>query len=116
MKMMYLVEGRNPKETRGQYVLSIESAYAILEEMKQDFIKVNIYEKINGEYKRIEKWEREMTNYDWLNSLPIEQQAEAMSNIAFKVATFYNGWRKPDNSLYKKEFWLEWLKQPHTKE
>ena len=41
-KMMYLVEGRNPKETRGQYVLTKEAAYAILEEMKQDFIKVNI--------------------------------------------------------------------------
>ncbi|MBR2248297.1 MAG: hypothetical protein IJ880_14960 [Bacilli bacterium] len=123
--MMYLVEGRNPKETRGQYVLTKEAAYAILEEMKQDFIKVNIYEKNNGEYKRIEKWEREMTNYDWLNSLPIEQQAEALSNIAFKVATvatFYNGMEKPDsintatNSLYKKNFWFVWLKQPYKED
>ena len=42
---MYLIEGRGTHETRGQYVLSKESAYAIFEEMKQDFPKVNIYEK-----------------------------------------------------------------------
>ena len=112
--MMYLVEGRNAHETRGQYVLSKEAAYAILEEMKQDFLKVNIYEKVDGEYKRIEKWEREQTNYDWMNSLPIEEQAEAMAHLAFEIANYYNGWRKPDNSLYTKEHWLTWLKQPHT--
>lgn len=111
--MMYLVEGRNPKETRGQYVLSIESAYAILEEMKQDFSKVNIYEKVDGEYKRIEKWEREQTNYDWLNSLPIEEQAEAMANLVFRATGEYNRERYPSNRWFKKEYWLEWLKQPH---
>ena len=112
---MYVVEGRNQKETRGQYVVTKESAYAIFEEMKQDFPKVNIYEKIDEEYKHIEKWERVQTNYDWLNSLPIEEQAEEMSNLAFKIATYYNGWRKPDNSLYTKEHWLNWLKEVHKK-
>ena len=112
-KIMYLVEGRNPKDTKGQYVLTKESAYAIFEEMKQDFPKVNIYEKIEEEYKHIEKWEHAQTNYDWLNSLPIEEQAEEMSNLAFKIATYYNGWRKPDNSLYTKEHWLNWLKEVH---
>lgn len=73
---MYLVEGRLNHETRGQYVLSKESAYAIAEEMKNDFPKVNIYAKENGEYKRIEKWERPMTRDEWLCSLTTEERAE----------------------------------------
>lgn len=111
--MMYLVEGRNAHETRGQYVLTKKAAYAILEEMKQDFFKVNIYEKVNGEYKRIEKWERPQTNYDWLNSLPIEEQAEAMANLVF-IATWENREKHLNNRWFKKEYWQEWLKQPHV--
>lgn len=112
--MMYLVEGRNSKETRGQYVLTKEAAYAILEEMKEDFFKVNIYEKVDGEYKRIEKWERKQTNYDWLNSLPMEEQAEAISNLVFRATGEFIRERVVSNRWFKKEYWLEWLKQPHA--
>ena len=110
---MYLVEGRNAHETRGQYVLSKEAAYAIFKEMKQDFLKVNIYEKVDGEYKRIEKWERKQTNHDWLNSLPIEEQAEAIAKLVFKATGEFNRERTPSNRWFKKEYWGEWLKQPH---
>ena len=79
--MMYLVEGRNPKETRGQYVLTKEAAYAILEEMKQDFLKVNIYEKVDGEYKRIEKWERPLSNREWVNSLSDEEFSAWLADV-----------------------------------
>lgn len=82
--MMYLVEGRNPKETRGQYVLSIDSAYAILEEMKQDFQKVNIYEKTNGEYKRIEKWKRLLSNREWVNSLSNDEFSAWLADVVSK--------------------------------
>lgn len=109
--MMYLVEGRNPKETRGQYVLSKEAAYAILEEMKKDFLKVNIYEKENGEYKRIEKWERQLTNYDWLNSLPIDEQAEALNDLYwefdYRARLYYNF--EPTKESFEK-----WLKKLHN--
>ena len=98
---MYLVEGRNPKETRGQYVLSIDSAYAILEEMKQDFQKVNIYEKTNGEYKRIEKWERLLSNREWVNSLSNDEFSAWLADVVSK---------QNKNRLE----WYWWLNQPHT--
>ena len=98
--MMYLVEGRNPKETRGQYVLTKEAAYAILEEMKQDFIKVNIYEKTNGEYKRIEKWERLLSNREWANSLSNDEFSAWLADVVSK---------QNKNRLD----WYWWLKQPH---
>ena len=110
---MYLVEGRNLHETRGQYVLTLDSACAIFEEMKQDFQKVNIYEKVSGEYQRIEKWERELTNYDWLNSLPIDEQAEAIAKLVFKATGEFNRERTPSNRWFEKEYWLAWLKEVH---
>ena len=81
---MYLVEGRNPKETRGQYVLTKEAAYAILKEMKKDFQKVNIYEKINGEYRRIKKWERLLSNREWVNSLSDDEFSEWLADVVSK--------------------------------
>ena len=98
--MMYLVEGRNPKETRGQYVLSIESAYAIMEEMKQDFQKVNIYEKTNGEYKRIEKWERLLSNREWVNSLSNDEFSAWLADVVSK---------QNKNRLE----WYWWLNEKH---
>lgn len=101
--MMYLVEGRNPKETRGQYVLTKESAYAILEEMKQDFQKVNIYEKTNGEYKRIEKWERLLFNREWVNNLSDDEFSAWLADVVSK---------QNKNRLE----WYWWLTQPHREE
>lgn len=119
--MMYLVEGRNPKETRGQYVLTKESAYAILEEMKQDFLKVNIYEKENGEYKRIEKYEREQTEREYLNSLSDEEFAEwilGVSDECFDCGKSDNGdcpFGKAQGvcTCINKDSVVKWLKQPH---
>lgn len=118
--MMYLVEGRNPKETRGQYVLTKESAYAILEEMKQDFLKVNIYEKENGEYKRIEKYEREQTEREYLNSLSDEEFAEWILDVSdecFDCGKSDNGdcpFGKAQGvcTCINKDSVVKWLKQP----
>ena len=113
---MYLVEGRNAHETRGQYVLSKEAAYAIFEEMKLDFLKVNIYEKENGEYKRIEKYEREQTEREWLNSLSDEEFAEWIENVIV-FADKYRPYSKVDVGwLDLKQAWMKWLKQPHATE
>ena len=109
--MMYLIEGRGLHETRGQYVLSIESAYAIAEEMKNDFPKVNIYAKENGEYKRIEKWERPMTRDEWLCSLTTEERAEAIGHLLFEKVGEFIRQREADNSMFTKEYWLKWLKE-----
>lgn len=97
--MMYLVEGRNAHETRGQYVLSKESAYAILEEMKKDFQKVNIYEKTDGEYKRIKKWERLLSNREWVSSLSDDEFSAWLADVS----------KQNKNRLE----WYWWLKQPH---
>ena len=56
------------------------------------------------------------TNYDWLNSLPIEKQAEAIANLVFRATGEYNRERYPSNRWFKKEYWLEWLKQPHKED
>ena len=123
--MMYLVEGRNAHETRGQYVLSKESAYAILEEMKQDFLKVNIYEKENGEYKRIEKYEREQTEQEWLQTATTEQLVDFLFRIAYMCSYCGDEAHSSQEKMQQCHFgkcgcqrkdWEVWLKQPHTKE
>ncbi len=78
---MFLVEGRAERETRGQYVLTFDAAYAIFREMKKDFPKVNIYEKVNGEYKRIEKWERKMSRKEWMCSLSTDEMTFLLEYI-----------------------------------
>lgn len=103
---MYLVEGRNLNETRGQYVLTKVSAYSIFEEMKKDFKKVSIYEKENGEYKRIEKYERPFTNNDWLNSLTIEDKAEVLRDMVIMDSYGFCDKTGYDEALVIKE-WLE---------
>lgn len=115
---MFLVEGRNPHETRGQYVLSIESAVAIMEEMKQDFQKVKIYEKVDGEYVTSVRWEREMTNEEWFNGLTTKEKAKWLCDV--REHCYYCGAKQiPDrvhcpfgndkcmNNPHEFEMWLQ---------
>lgn len=103
---MFLVEGRNPHETRGQYVLSIEAAVAIMEEMKQDFQKVKIYEKVDGEYVTSVRWEREMTNEEWLETLTTKKKAEQLCIILPELAYENDG-------IWDAKIIEEWLKEKH---
>ena len=79
--MMYLVEGRNQHETRGQYVLSIDAAQAVFREMQSDFYKVSIYKKVKGEYTRIEKWERPLTHKDFFRTANTDELADEIYEL-----------------------------------
>ena len=115
--MMYLVEGRNAHETRGQYVLSKEAAHAIFKEMQNDFLKVNIYEKVDGEYKRIEKWERVQTEREYIQTCNTEQLAEALLEWWIDGADTYTQFGLFQHEIDEaKEKIVAWLKQPHTTE
>ena len=53
------------------------------------------------------------TNEDWFCSLPTEEKAKELANIALEAWGEGQEDKLPSDKIYM-DYWKEWLKQPHT--
>lgn len=58
----------------------------------------------------------ELTNEEHLKSLDTEQFAEWIAKCIKDTINLTNGNRKYTDNIVSTKWWVEWLKQPHTKE
>lgn len=60
--------------------------------------------------------EVEQTEQEWLQTADTEQLAEFLKTIATDGANAYRKWSLhfEQSNIFKSDFWVEWLKQPHT--
>ena len=77
-----------------------------------EILKSCPFEEPVGKYE-IENDKPMMTNEEWFCSLPTEEKAEFLAKKCGEISCkFFLGEAEEIFSRY----WVEWLKQPHTKE
>ena len=77
--------------------------------------------KLYEEISKLTGWEREQTNKEWIQSATTEQLAEFLADkcneavdwILYEVDE-HAGNIDQDDYWYRKDAFVEWLKQPHT--
>lgn len=58
---------------------------------------------------------RPQTNEEWIKSATTEELAEWIAKCIKDTIIFTNGNRKYTDNIVSIKWWVEWLKQPHTK-
>lgn len=91
----------------------LEDVIAKLEKRKNEMAKANLLKAMDDMKKR------EQTNEEWLKQANTEQMADFIADVCYELLDDVwsnDGDTSCDYRETEKNYWVEWLKQPHQKE